>query len=88
MFPTFAACTANNCAICCNLRSHGPGVQEYPANKRGQYFNEVNYGGVVKAKLLGNYQRNGQRINLESLWTEFLLGPLVQEGMSSICVCA
>ena len=29
----------------------------------------------MKAKLLGNYKRTGQRVNLVFLWTEFSCGP-------------
>ncbi len=63
-------------------------MQEFPADKRGQYFNKVDFGGVLKAKLLGNYQKNGQRINLEFLWTEFSLGPLKFKKVCPGFVCA
>ena len=67
-------------------------MQEFPADSPGQYLNKVDFG-LVKAKLLGNYKKSGQRVNLVFLWTEFSCGPFKFKKVSSIikvfcCVCA
>ena len=49
-------------------------MQEFPADLPGQYLNNVDFG-LVKAKLLGNYNKSGLRVNLVFLWTEFSCGP-------------
>ncbi|KAK9828058.1 hypothetical protein WJX81_006351 [Elliptochloris bilobata] len=50
--------------------------QDFPADLPGQYFNKVDFGGVLRARLLGNYEKTGNRVDLVFLWTEFSLGPL------------
>ena len=57
-------------------------MQEFPADLPGQYLNKVDFG-VVKAKLLGNYKKSGQRVNLVFLWTEFSCGPFKFKKVSS-----
>ena len=58
-------------------------MQEFPADSPGQYLNKVDFG-LLKAKLLGNYKKSGQRVNLVFLWTEFSCGPFKFKKVSSI----